>query len=171
MDACKESLGLEDGAWGIEPDEPPPATRAADKTGRRKKREYFDEEESDEAENKTEAVTQQQIVRCFPVATDQRRVLQGCRALVESRYNVQVNPPRKGDTEGRGSVTGAPDDVAEALAELRRLLTGATQAVEPQGNKGRKGKAQGKAQGKNQGKDKGKAQGKAQGKDQGKGKG
>ena len=138
MDACQHSPDANDAAWGIEPDEPSTSTCAAGRSKRRKKKECTEHEHSDEPESETETPMQKQTVRCFPVTADQRRVLQGCRAQVERRHDVRVDPPRKGDAEGRGSITGNPKDVAEALAELRRLLHGAAEPLEPQGNKGKK---------------------------------
>ena len=64
----------------------------------------------------------------------QRRLLQGCRALVERRFDVRVLPPAKGEAEGRGTVTGQPEDVADALAELKQLL-------HPDSQKGGSGKS------------------------------
>ena len=61
---------------------------------------------------------------------EQRRVLQGCRARVECRFDVRVQPPSKNSSDGRGTVTGAPEDVADALEELRKLLC---PAVKPAG--------------------------------------
>ena len=138
MDVCQDSPDSNDAAWGIEPDEPPVGTRAAGRSRRRKKKECAEQKHSKEPESETETPTQKQTVRCFPVTADQRRVLQG---QVERRHDVRVDPPRKGDSEGRGTVTGNPEDASEALAELRRLLHGAAEPVEPQGNKGKKAKA------------------------------
>lgn len=74
-------------------------------------------------------------------------MLQGCRALVERRHDVQVNPPRKGATDGRGTVTGAPEDVAGALVELKKLLCRTVEPGEPQNHKAKKGKAHVKPRG------------------------
>lgn len=42
--------------------------------------------------------------------------------MAERRHDVRVDPPKKGASNGRGTVTGAPEDVAEALPELRKIL-------------------------------------------------
>ena len=73
-------------------------------------------------EESAEPPTETKTCRCFPVNAKQRSILQGCRALVERRFDVRVQPPSKDSVDGRGTVTGAPEDVAYALDELRRLL-------------------------------------------------
>ncbi|KAK8375790.1 hypothetical protein O3P69_008499 [Scylla paramamosain] len=120
-------------AWGVEIQQGP-ATRT---TGRHSDEECKEEEnqQQDQAETKT--------TRCFPVGAAQRRLLQGCRALVERRFDVRVAPPGKGEAEGRGTVTGAPEDVADALAELKKLLNHDTQkdaALDNKSGSGKRGK-------------------------------
>ncbi|KAG0697398.1 Coiled-coil domain-containing protein 25 [Chionoecetes opilio] len=140
-----------DPAWGIEVQQPPAACTAGKPRRRRRERreeDSSDEECGDEKEQEKETTEKETTLpetvttRCFPVSAEKRTVLQGCRATLEHRFDVRVQPPRKGEAEGRGTVTGAPDDVADALAELKKLLfpEKAKAAAAPQDNKGGKGR-------------------------------
>ena len=125
---------------------------------RRRQQEYCDEYDSEESDDDkeledeiVEPSTATVTTRCFPLRADQRRVLQGCRALVETRFDVRVEPPSKDSADGRGTVTGAPEDVAYALDELRRVLCPAANPADTKacvtkakGNKGKSSKAKGK---------------------------
>lgn len=130
-------------AWVTEPVQPV-ATQANGKQ-RRRRRKRVQEDESEEENGEQEMRQQQTLLQgkntcSFPVGAEQRRLLQTCRATVERKFDVQVMPPRKG--EGRGTVTGAPDDVADALQELKRLLYPARQK-DTTGTKGGKGGSKG----------------------------
>ncbi|KAG0710461.1 hypothetical protein GWK47_022736 [Chionoecetes opilio] len=95
-----------------------------------------------EKENKEETAVPETETTCgFPVSAEKRSVLQGCRATVERRFDVRVQLPRKGEAEEFGTITGAPEDVTYALAELKKLLFPEKQkaAAVPQDNKGSKG--------------------------------
>ncbi|KAK8376032.1 hypothetical protein O3P69_008622 [Scylla paramamosain] len=137
--AHEDPLELE---WGIELEQPS-ATRTTRKQ-RRKRREWREEdsseEECEEEEKQLQERAQTKTTRCFPVGAAQRRLLQGCRALVERRFDVRVAPPGKGEGEGRGTVTGTPEDVADALAELKKLLYPDSQKDAARDNKGGSGK-------------------------------
>ncbi|KAG0694740.1 hypothetical protein GWK47_027138 [Chionoecetes opilio] len=101
-----------------------------------------DEESGDEKEQEETTLLETVTTRCFPASVEKRSVLQGCRVTVERHFDVRVQPPRKGEAEGRGTVTGAAEDVAYALAELKKLLFSEKQkaAAAPQDNKGGKGR-------------------------------
>ncbi|KAG0712132.1 hypothetical protein GWK47_019124 [Chionoecetes opilio] len=95
---------------------------------RRRRRERREEDSSDlecdeEKENKEETAVPETETTCgFPVSAEKRSVLQGCRAPVERRFDVRVQLPRKGEAQEFGTITGAPEDVTYALAELKKLL-------------------------------------------------
>lgn len=100
--------------------------------------------EPEEAAGQPQAETNETTTRCFTVDGKQRRLLQRCCVLVEQRHNVHVVPPR-GDAAGCGTVTGAPEDVANALAELRKHLGTDKQPTAPETDKARDTKKDGKA--------------------------
>lgn len=58
-----------------------------------------------------------------------------------------VDPQRKGATDGRGTVTGAPEDVAEALVELKKVLCRAAEPADLRGQKTKKATTHAKARG------------------------
>ncbi|KAG0724325.1 Coiled-coil domain-containing protein 25 [Chionoecetes opilio] len=100
-----------------------------------------DEESGDEKEQEETTLLETVTTRCFP-SVEKRSVLQGCRVTVERHFDVRVQPPHKGEAEGRSTVTGAAEDVVYALAELKKLLFSEKQkaAAAPQDNKGGKGR-------------------------------
>lgn len=53
------------------------------------------------------------------------------QAAVERRHDVRVEAPKKGATNGLGFVTGAPEDVVEALAELKKIMSPSTAREKP----------------------------------------
>ena len=150
------TIDLDEAEWGTRCHQPPPDMSIAGKPNKRrknkKKKQLDSDSDSDsELQQCEDPKDNGSIITCsFPVGEDQRKVLQNCRAVVEKRYNVRVNPPRKNDcTDGGqiGTVTGQAADVADALAELKKVFH--QDAHPPPLNNNNKGKKKGNQNNKN----------------------